>query len=82
MDPDSPNLQLCLLLDSLATRYHQLPSQVLAHADTLDYYVMDVSMSYHNYQRERAEAQAQGRPPTAPAIPVNKLQEMMERVRR
>jgi len=66
----------------MATRYHQLPSEVIAKGDTLDYYVMDVAMSYQHWQRERAEAKAQGRAPTAPAIPINKLQEMMERVRR
>ena len=66
----------------MATRYHQLPSEVMAKADTLDYYVMDVSMSYQHWQRERADAKAQGRAPKAPEIPLNKLQDMMERVRR
>lgn len=70
-----------MLLDSLATRYHLLPSQVLDQADTLDVYVMDLAIAYQNYQRAAAEAKAKGLPPPADHLPINKLQEMMERVR-
>lgn len=70
------------MLDAIGTRYHLLPSEVVSRADTLDYYVMDVSMSYQRLQQERAEAKAHGRPPPAQDLPLNKLQEMMERVRR
>ena len=63
-------------------RYHLLPSQVLDRADTLDYFVMDVATSYHRHQQEVADARANGRPAPAPQIPINTLQEMIERVRR
>lgn len=70
------------MLDAIGTRYHLLPSEVMARADTLDYMVMDVSMSYQRLQQQRADAKANGQPPPAQDLPLNKLQEMMERVRR
>lgn len=66
----------------MATRYHVLPTEVLAKADTLDYYVMDVAMSYQRYMQDKEEAKTSGRAPTAPNLTVNKMQEMIERVRR
>lgn len=70
------------MLDALGTRYHCLPSEVMAKADALDYYVMDVAMAYTRYQQERAEAKAAGRPPPAPDhLTVNKMQEMIAKVR-
>jgi hypothetical protein len=77
----SVDLHYCLLLDSMGTRYHQLPSDIMNRADSLDYYVMDVAMSYHRQQQQQAE-QAQGGVQPHANIPVNKLQEMIERVRR
>lgn len=70
-----------ILLDSLATRYHLLPSQVLQQADTLDIMVMDVAHGYDRYLRERNSAQAAGQPPPAPPLSVNKMQEMIQRVK-
>lgn len=68
----------------MATRYHLLPSQVLLTADSLDFLVMDVASTYQRYQMEQERnknAQASGAAPVAPQIPVNKLKEMVERVR-
>jgi hypothetical protein len=59
-----------------------LPSRVLAEADTLDFLVMDVVLAYNKYQQEREENKRKGLPPTAPALSINKMQEMIERVRR
>ena len=70
------------MLDAIATRYHVLPSTVMSTADTLDYYVMDVANSYHQYQQGQAERKRSGQPPPAPALSINKMQEMIERVRR
>jgi len=70
------------VLDNLATRYHLLPSQVLDLADTLDFLVMDVSLAYHRYEREKSEAKAKGMAPPAPDLPLNTLQEMVERIKR
>lgn len=68
-----------MLLDSLATRYGLLPSEVLHRADTLDVMVMDVAISYQQYQSQRQE---RGGTPVAPNVPINRLQEMLERVKR
>jgi hypothetical protein len=54
---------------------------VLAEADTLDFFVMDVVLAYNRYEQDKSEAQRQGRAPTAPALPINTLQAMVERVR-
>jgi hypothetical protein len=70
------------MIDSVATRYHVLPSQVLARADTFDLWVLDIASSWQQQQQARAHAQATGQPPPAPDIPVNTLQAMLERVRR
>jgi hypothetical protein len=66
----------------MATRYHLLPTEVLERADSLDYYVMDVSLGYQRYLQDKEEAKSRGVAPTAPEIPVNKLQEMIKRVRK
>ena len=66
----------------MATRYHLLPSEVLARADTFDLLVMDVAQAWQTQQQQRAHAEATGQAPPAPDIPINKLQEMLERVRR
>lgn len=55
---------------------------MLRRADTLDYVVMDVTLAYQRYQHDKQEAQRKGVAPTAPDLPINTLQEMLERVRR
>lgn len=82
MADDSPDLRRVILLDSLATRYHLLPSEVIQRADTLDVMVMDTAMAWQRVQRERMEAEHRGEPKPAPKIPVNKLQEMIDKVKR
>ena len=69
------------MLDNLATRYHLLPSRVLAEADTLDFLVMDVMLAYTQYQQDKAEAKRTGTAPRAPDIPINTLEQMIERAR-
>lgn len=76
-EPDSPELQKLLLLDSLATRYHLLPSVVLQGADTLDILVMDASISYHRYIDAKEQAKQSGGAPPVPDVPLEKLQAMM-----
>ena len=68
-----------LILDGLAQRYGCLPSVAIRTADTLDLFVLDVARSWENYQREQAESKSSGKPQEH-NIPVNTLQEMMERV--
>ena len=69
------------MLDNLATRYHLLPSRVLAEADTLDFLVMDVMLAYTQYQQDKAEAKRKGTAPAAPNLPLNTLEKMIERTR-
>jgi len=65
------------MLDALASRYHLLPSEVLARSDTLDVLVMDTAISWHNFQEEQARAKREGRPPPPPKTDVNILQRML-----
>lgn len=65
----------------MATRYHLLPSEVLARADTLDFLVMDVSLSWQRYQQDKSDAKSKGVAPTPPELSVNKMKEMIDRVR-
>jgi len=41
------------MLDTLATRYSKLPSYILENANTLDLYVMDVALSFEQYQHKK-----------------------------
>ena len=68
-------------MDGLAQRYGLLPSEVLARADTLDVLVMDIAQSYRNWLEQQRASQP-GAAPATPQIPLNKLQEMVERHRR
>lgn len=68
------------MLDTMASRYHLLPSEIIAKGDTLDYYVLDAALSWHRHAEQQARAQAEGKP--APiSMPVNKLQDMLDSVR-
>ena len=42
-------------MDRLGERYGLLPSEVLERATTLDITVMDISLSYEQSRRDRAE---------------------------
>lgn len=46
---------MILTLDTIGERYGMLPSEILARGSTLDIYVMDVALSYHEHQRKKAE---------------------------
>lgn len=45
-----------LQIDGLGKRYGLLPSEVVKRADTFDLYVMDVVMSWEQYQHKKATA--------------------------
>jgi len=67
-------------LDTMASRYHVLPSEIMKRGDTLDVLVLDTALTWHSEQNKQAQAKAEGKPAT-PNIPVNKLKEMMEAVK-
>lgn len=41
----------------MAERYKLLPSELLARASTLDLFIMDAAVSYHNYQHKKQNGQ-------------------------
>ena len=61
MQEGSPELHACLMLDSLAERYGILPSQLLKSADTLDLFVFDTAVSYHNHMHKKQNAKPEDR---------------------
>jgi len=44
--------------------------------------VMDVVLAYNKYEQDKADAQRKGVAPPAPNLPLNTLQEMVERVKK
>ena len=49
------------MLDSLAERYGILPSQLLKDADTLDLFVFDTAITYHNYKANKENSKPEDR---------------------
>lgn len=66
-----------LTIDNLAAKYHLLPSEVLARADTFDLFVLDLGAKWANRQHVIASGKV-------PEPPVKKLslQEMVDLVQR
>lgn len=74
-------MQRILILDSIASRYHCLPTEVLVRGSSLDVYIMDAALTYRNYKEQEAlHKEGKGTKPV-PNIPVNTLEEMMRRVK-
>lgn len=48
-------------LDNLASRYGLLPSEALARGTTFDFRIMEVSAKYEKFQRDKSEAEADGK---------------------
>lgn len=46
---------MIITLDKLSSRYHQLPSVVLANATTFDLYVMDIGVRYEHIQQQKSQ---------------------------
>lgn len=69
------------MVDALASRYHLLPSEVLAKADSVDIYIMDAALTYRKYMEED-ELHKHGKgPKPVPVMPQEKLKEILDRVR-
>jgi hypothetical protein len=66
----------------MATRYGLLPSEILKRSDTLDLFVMDLAMSWQRDKDEESRAKAEGRPKQSNQIPVSKLQDMIDKVKK
>lgn len=44
----------------MGERYSMLPSEVLARSSTIDLYVMDAALSYHDYQNKKSQGKFAG----------------------
>lgn len=66
---------MILTLDTLGERYGMLPSEVLARSTTLDIWVMDIALSYHDTQRKKAEK-------SPDMYDQDQLREVLERTKR
>lgn len=68
-----------MTLDTMATRYHLLPSEVLTKATTIDLYVMDRALRYRDMKQK-----ANGAPLAKPVPNLTEAQmlEMVEAAKR
>jgi hypothetical protein len=69
-------LAMILAIDTLGERYGLLPSEVLARGSTLDMYIMDVALSYHDYKNKKANGKL-----STQDYEQTDLQSMLERAR-
>lgn len=53
MTPESNQVQLAVMVDSVCHRYGVLPSKMLSDGDTFDVWCYDVAQSYWNYIHEK-----------------------------
>lgn len=65
-------------IETMAKRYKMLPSEVLERATTYDLHLMDIAISYHNY--EMAKINNNGVAP-APDLSEQEMLEIMNKVR-
>lgn len=79
MDPESPLARQILLVDSIATRYHCLPSEILERGDTFDVFIINTALDIQKWMSDAEEAKAQGKPKPPKPMPQEVLMEMLER---
>jgi len=69
---------MVVMLDNMAERYGQLPSQLLDSANTVDLYVLTQAMAFRNLPRDK-----DGKPiPPLPRLSQAELQTMLDGVRK
>jgi hypothetical protein len=83
IDWDDGDNKLLVIIDNISTRYHKLPSEVLAKATTFDLLVANTGTMWEIKQREEAEAKASGKPipPKAPKLSKEQMIAMIKRAR-
>lgn len=69
-----------MTLDMMAQRYHRLPSELLAQANTIDYYVMDNAIRYEQEQKRKASGKAGAKAP--PNLTPEQMQAMLAKTKR
>jgi hypothetical protein len=66
-----------LTLDNLAHRYHCLPSEALARANTFDLMILDLGAKWHNHQSNSADGTQSQRP----KLTTEEMLEMIKKAR-
>jgi len=70
-----------ITIDNICTRYHKLPSEILATASTFDLLVANTGIMWQHKQQEDAEADS-GRQSQAPKPRNLTQQEMLDMIKR
>lgn len=65
------------MFDAMAQRYGKLPSELLRHADSFDFMILDVATTYQAYK----QSQAEGKPIPKDLMNIEELQEHFNKVR-
>lgn len=63
----------------MGSRYHMLPSQILAQATTVDYYVFDRALTYENKKKRQAQGLPTNKEP--PKLTEKQMQAMLAKTR-
>lgn len=69
-----------ITIDNISTRYHKLPSEILANATTFDLLVANTGIQWQQKQQEDAEAEASGKP-KAQKLTQQEMLDMIKRAR-
>lgn len=70
-----------LMLDTIASRYHCLPSEVVERADTFDIFIVNTALGLHAKAREEEERRANRKgPPVAPRLTQEQMEAMLASV--
>lgn len=76
--PDSREMAMIYMIDSIGKRYGLLPSETMARASTFDLFIMDAALTYENYLREQGDADVNKPKQT---LTQDQMRAMLEKVR-
>ena len=68
------------MIDTIASRYHCLPSEVVDSADTFDIYIVNTALDLHAKAREEEEKKNRKGPPPAPNLTTTQMEAMLASV--
>lgn len=69
------------MLDTIASRYHCLPSEVVARADTFDIFIVNTALGLHAKAREEEERRNhRSGPPPTPRLTKEQMEAMLASV--
>lgn len=72
-------MKLMVTIDNISTRYHKLPSEILAEATTFDLMVANTGILWEQKQREDAQAESSGA--KVPKLSQKEMLEMLKSAR-